>query len=123
MENHQYKTMQDNSCWLLHNFYHSLLHSDENTELTDLMLSHLSRKITSRSDLRLIGLTLGVDSKTIDRHILNELFEINEAAYKVLSNWCESCENRKDAHGKIKTALRKVNMAMYIDEILEKQTE
>ena len=87
------------------------------------MLTELSRKMTSKSDLRLIGLTLDVDSNAIDRHMHNARYEISEAAYKVLREWRNRYEDKREAFSKMCAALRRANMGMHVGEILEKQRE
>ena len=101
----------------------SFSYSGDSPELTDIMLTELSRKMTSKSDLRLIGLTLHVDSNAIDRHLHNERYEISEAAYKVLREWRNRFEDKREAYSKLRAGLRRANMSMYVGEILEKHRE
>ena len=82
------------------------------------MLLELSARINSERDLRTLATALKVKGHIIDRHLHNEK-DINEAAFKVLQEWRNRLENPHIAYRILCEALRSVDMAKYISEVLE----
>ena len=89
------------------------------SKLTDVMLYHLSQRISSPGQLRTLATKgLGLKQHVLDKHLHNEK-DINEAALMVLKEWRLSYENSSVAYRKLCEVLRKVKMSSLICDALE----
>ena len=56
-------------------------------ELTPLHICNVARRLTKISDIRLLGLHLGIEDYKINGIIHNKREEIQEAVYEMLTHW------------------------------------
>ena len=88
-------------------------------ELTDKKVSALSKRITDHEQLR----TLAIEGLTLPatkvQTCLTDEEKIGDAAHKVLTGWLVSKPDRKIAYDEMCRALDKVDLKMYIAEVLE----
>ena len=57
---------------------------------------------------------LEVDRNAIDRHLFNERYHIQEAAYRILMEWRVKQQSSKVAHTVLCDALKKVEMSSFM---------
>ena len=83
------------------------------------MVRRLSEKITKVTDLRTLALKgLGVEHSKVDR-FLNTYNDVTNASYYFLVHWRTSQCDLKKAYINICQALRKAEMPLYIDQVLQ----
>ena len=76
--------------------------SQDLKELTDTRISRLSRKLTTQSDVRKLGIEgLRLESEDVDRHISDHKNDIATAAYHIIYDWRKSKDNLTIAYGEI----------------------
>ena len=93
--------------------------SDGTVELTDDDLMRLSEKVTSKMELRKLCVTgFEMDGFVVER-IIRDNPEIDEAAYKLLSDWFKGQDSRKTAFKKLCAALRTANMNVLASELMK----
>ena len=79
------------------------------------MKLNLSKQIATQQELRnLATLGLGMKSYVIDTNLTNER-DINEAAYKVISQWDESKEDKRAAYTELCDILKRIKRSAYIN--------
>ena len=66
-------------------------------KLTHEHLYRVARRLTSKSDIRRLGLKLGIADHRIDAIFHNKRDDITEAAYEILKEWRKSQEDAKVA--------------------------
>ena len=74
-------------------------------ELTHTDLYFVACRLTSKADIRRLGLKLGVKDHTIDTIFCNQKGDITEAAYETLKEWRKGQEDAKVARITLRNAL------------------
>ena len=83
-------------------------------ELTEAMVVNMSRRLTSATEVRQLGIKgLRIRKHIVDKHLNNER-DISEAAYKVLDEWCKDQLNSRVAHSTLCGTLRRVGMSAHV---------
>ena len=75
-----------------------ILQETHGEELTSIRLLAVSRKLTKRSNIRTLGIYLGVEDCKLETILQNNEDDLAEAAYEMLNEWNHGQQNSKEAY-------------------------
>ena len=79
------------------------------------MILNLSRKITEKAELRILGIRgLGMKTEQIERHLEDNKGDIASAVFKVLNEWQTTHHDPESAYETLRKCLRKCNLSNYM---------
>ena len=88
-------------------------------ELQDSHLLDLSKRLTDKLMVRLLGNKLGLPSHDVSRCLTDNSQNIGEAAYNVLQIWFQKQDSRSSAWEELCKALDKAELKMLKREVLK----
>ena len=83
------------------------------------MLIDLSKRINSKQELRVLA-TKGLEMEDYELEAVSQNKDLLTASNKLLKSWNKEIPDRKIAYSKLCKALKSVNMAFYVENVLEK---
>ena len=89
------------------------------SDLTDSDILKLSMRLTNKSDLRILGVGLRLESYVIESIMYDNRNDISNAAYRMLNEWYMSQANRKIAYTNLHDALECAGMRFLAYELRE----
>ena len=105
--------------WLIH-YYFSTELPDRSPELNEGRLQKLCKMFTHKEELRILARKgLNIDDYVVEYHFTRNGDDLKGIAYSLLKDWMATQENRRVAYARLTEALRNVNMAFYVKEVLD----
>ena len=102
------------------NFIFILDFLDKSPELGERRIQGLSRRISQKEELRVLAMKgLHMDDYVLDYHLVKNKQNVRGAAYSLLKDWLSMHSNRQVAYARLAEALKGVNMAFYVSDVLE----
>ena len=103
-------------------YYFSTELPDRSPELKEGRLQTLCKMFTHKEELRILARKgLNIDDYVVDYHLTHKGDDLKGIAYSLLKDWMTTQENRRVAYARLTEALRNVNMALYVKEVLDEQ--
>ena len=93
-------------------------------KLTDIDSLNVSRRITDKFTIMRLGLHLELERYTLEAILYDNKHSIREAAYRMISEWLKTQEDRSKAHNKLLTVLKHpdVNLHHIAHEVFRAST-
>ena len=75
--------------------------------------------LTEKSQIRKLGITLGLKAREVDSILENNKDNINEATYKVLQKWFQTQSSRATAYANLNRALHATELSMIASDVFQ----
>ena len=92
-----------------------IVENRQSRKSADSMIENLSRKITEKAELSILGIRgLGMKTEQIDRHLEDNKGDIYSAVFQSLKRMANSTDDPESAYERLRKRLRKCNLSNYI---------